>query len=63
MNSLELTEDAVQQMIRENEQDMIVQTINLKKVKTTSRIMCELSDGISKIRGYITDPKITEGTP
>lgn len=63
MNSLELTEDAVQQMIRENEQDMTVQTINLKKVKTTSRIMCELSDGISKIRGYITDPKITEGTP
>lgn len=40
---------------------MTVQTINLKKIKTTNRISCELSDGLSKIRAYITDPKITEG--
>ena len=63
MNGLELTEDGIKHMLREIEQDMTVQAINLKKVKTTSRIMCELSDGISKIRGYITDARVTESNP
>lgn len=39
----------------EAEQKIIVQVINLKKMKTTNRISCELSDGYYKIRAYITD--------
>lgn len=30
-------------------------------MKTASRISCDISDGIYKIKAYITDPNITEG--
>ena len=60
MSTISLTKDAINLMSQEAEQEFMVQIINLKKMKTTSRITCDLSDGICKIKAYITDPKITE---
>lgn len=52
---INLTNNAIQLLIQEVERDITVQVINLKKMKTTDRLNCELSDGIYKIRAYITD--------
>ena len=58
MSTISLTKDAINLMTRAAEQEFVVQIINLKKMKTTNRITCDLSDGIYKIKAYITDPKI-----
>lgn len=59
MQAITITTDAISKLIREVEEDMTLQVINLKKMKTTNRLSCELNDGYYKIRAYITDSKIT----
>lgn len=58
MSVISITEDAIKSIVREVEKDITCQVINLKKMKTTSRMSCDLSDGYFKIRAYITDPKV-----
>ena len=59
MSTVSITKNAVDLLVQEAEQEFIVQIINVKKMRTASRISCDISDGIYKIRAYITDQKIT----
>lgn len=58
MQSINITEDAIQKLTREVEEDITVQVIHLKKLKSTNRLSGEISDGNYKIRAFITDPKV-----
>lgn len=60
MSTISITEDAIKSIVSEEEKDITCQVINLKKMKTTNRMSCELSNGYFKIRAYISDPKVTE---
>lgn len=55
-----VTPKAIELLTLEAERNMTVQVINLRKMKTTNRLSCELSDGQYKIRAYITDEKVNE---
>ena len=59
MSTISVTKDAVELLSQEVEQEFVVQITNVKKMKSNTRITCDISDGIYKIKAYITDHTIT----
>ena len=55
---LALTVNGIDLLLEELQQPFTLQLLNLKKMKTSNRFSCELSDGLYKIKGYITDTRI-----